>query len=61
MREAFIQSKELAHKLAELERTLTERLDTHEVAITRILEEIKKLMAPPPEPKRREIGFRVHD
>jgi phage regulator Rha-like protein len=61
MREMLGQNKELAAKLAELERTLTARLDDHEHAIVHILDEIKKLMAPPPEPKRREIGFHVRD
>ena len=61
MRELLGQNKELAAKLAELERTLTARLDNHEQAIVHILDEIKKLMTPPPEPKRREIGFHVRD
>jgi phage regulator Rha-like protein len=64
MREVLAQNKELAAKLAELERTLTARLDDHEKAIVHILEEIKKLMEPPPpilDPKRREIGFHVRD
>jgi phage regulator Rha-like protein len=61
MRETLAQNKELAAKLAELERTLTARIDNHENAIGQILDEIKKLMAPPPEPKRREIGFHVRD
>jgi hypothetical protein len=63
MREVLAQNKELAAILAELERTLTSRLDDHEKAIVHILDEIKKLMEPPPapEPKRREIGFRVRD
>jgi phage regulator Rha-like protein len=57
MREVLAQNKELAAKLGELERALTARLDDHEKAIVHILEEIKKLMEPPPEPKRRQIGF----
>ena len=59
MREMLAQNKELAAKLMELERSLTGRLDHHEKAIVRILDEIKKLMEPPPEPetKRRQIGF----
>jgi len=58
MRQTLAENKELAAKLAELERTLTERLDDHEKAIVQILEEIKKLMVPPPEPERkRQIGF----
>jgi phage regulator Rha-like protein len=63
MREALAQNKELAAKLAELERKLTARLDDHEQAIVGILEEIRKLMkpTPEPEPKRREIGFHVRD
>lgn len=61
MREMLAQNKELAAKLAELERTLTTWLDNHEQAIVHILDEIKKLMTPPPEPKRREIGFHVRD
>lgn len=61
MREMLAQNKELSAKLADLERTLTGRLDNHEKVILHILEEIKKLMEPPPEPKRREIGFHVRD
>ncbi len=61
MREMLAQNKELAAKLAALEQKLTARLDGHEQAIVEILDEIKKLMAPPPEPKRREIGFHVRD
>jgi hypothetical protein len=58
MRQMLVESKELAVKLAELERILTTRLDDHEKAIVHILEEIKKLMEPPPEPERkRQIGF----
>lgn len=61
MRETLAQNKELAAKLPELERKLTARLDDHEQAIIAILDEIKKLMkpAPEPEPKRSEIGFHV--
>jgi len=63
MREALAQNKELAAKLAELERQLTDRLDDYEEAIVPILDEIKKLMEPlpGPEPKRREIGFHIQD
>ena len=46
MRETLAQNKELSAKLAELERTLTDRLDDHEQAIVHILGEIKKLMEP---------------
>jgi hypothetical protein len=63
MRETMAQNKELAAKLAELEHKLTARLDNHEKGIVHILDEIKKLMEPPPapEPQRREIGFHVRD
>jgi hypothetical protein len=64
MREVLAQNAQLAEKLAELERRLTERLDVHEKAIVHILGEIKKLMEPlppQPDPKRPEIGFHVHD
>jgi len=64
MREALGTNRQLAEKLTELERRLTDRLDVHEKAIVHILGEIKKLMEPPPpqpEPKRREIGFHVRD
>ena len=63
MREVLAQNKELATKLAELESKLTSRLDDHEKAISSILDEIRKLMEPAlePEPRRRPIGFHVHD
>jgi hypothetical protein len=63
MRETLAENKELAVKLAELERKLTARLDDHEQAIIHILDDIRKLTEPPPapEPKRREIGFHVRD
>ena len=58
MREVLAQNKELAAKLAELERSLTARLDNHEKAIVHILEEIKRLMEPVPASERtRQIGF----
>jgi phage regulator Rha-like protein len=64
MREALAQNRQLAAKLADLERRLTDRLNVHEKAIVHILDDIKKLMEPlpsAPEPKRREIGFHVRD
>jgi len=64
MRETLGANRQLAEKLTELERRLTDRLDVHEKAIVHILDEIKKLMEPlppRPEPKRREIGFHVRD
>jgi len=52
MREALTANRELAHKLAELER----RLDTHDEAIQSLMAAIRSLMKPP-EPKQRRIGF----
>lgn len=44
--------KELAHKLAELER----RVESHDTEIHAIFEAIRRLMEPPEKPKRK-IGF----
>jgi hypothetical protein len=52
MRELLASSKELAQKLAELER----KIATHDQAIIGILRAIRELMNPPL-PKRRPIGF----
>lgn len=52
--------KNLAKKLMELERRLTERLDIHEKAIFRLFAEIREILnppPPPPEPPKRRIGF----
>jgi hypothetical protein len=59
MRMALGSSRELARKLAVLERELKARLDVHEAAIVDILQRMMNLFDPPalPEPKRREIGF----
>jgi hypothetical protein len=61
MREALLQTRELAAKLAELERKLTERLDDHEEAIAFLLAELTKLMAPPPGEPKSQIGFTVRE
>lgn len=53
LRELLSTHKELAHKLNELER----RLDTHDHKIMVLLDAIRELMEPPPEPKRAPIGF----
>ena len=58
MREALAGHQELAQKLAELERKLTERLDGHERTLLHLLDEMKQLVAPP-EPPRKRIGFGV--
>jgi hypothetical protein len=53
LRRVLTTHKELAHKLAELE----QRLDTHDEAIQSVLVAIRELMEPP-EPKRKQIGFK---
>jgi phage regulator Rha-like protein len=63
MRETLAGNRELSHKLEELERKLTERLDDHEGAIRHLLDELQQLVNPPepPEPPRRQIGFHVQE
>jgi hypothetical protein len=53
LREMLSTHKELAGKLAELER----RLDGHDEQIQVLMQAIRELMAPPPEPPRKRIGF----
>ena len=52
LREFLSSHKELAHKLAELEK----KIEKHDVEIKAIFEALRQLMAPPQKP-RREIGF----
>jgi len=60
MRETLVAHRELAEKLAELERSLVARLDLHDSLITGIIKELHKL-ANPPEPQRKQIGFLVRE
>jgi hypothetical protein len=60
MRETLLSTRELAKKLAALEKKLTSRLDVHEVAIVEVLQDLMQILNPPPsppEPPRRRIGF----
>ena len=60
MRETLLGTRELARKLQELEKKLTGRLDNHEVAIVHVLQEIMRIINPPPSPPappRPRIGF----
>jgi hypothetical protein len=59
MRAAFVERKEFFEVLAELEKKLTGRLDTHEAAIVDIIQRLLKLLEPPPPPPRKPIGFHV--
>jgi hypothetical protein len=53
LREMILTHKELAHKLAQLER----KIGKHDDEIKTIFNAIRQLMVPP-EPKKRKIGFR---
>jgi hypothetical protein len=59
MRQLLIEQRSLARRLVELEKELTARLDVHETAINEILEQIRRLLSPLPEPAppKRGIGF----
>ncbi len=62
MRGSFSDSRELAKKLAALEKELKSRLDIHETAIVEVLQRVMAILdppPPPPDPPRREIGFHV--
>lgn len=56
LRETLALHKELAHKLAELER----KSEGHDGSIRTLFEAIHQLMAPPEKP-RREIGFHIKE
>ena len=60
LREMLATHKELAHKLAELER----KLQNHDESIRSLVVAIRRLMAPPepePEPPKKRIGFLVEE
>jgi hypothetical protein len=63
MRAALSGDRELARKLAALERELKERLNIHEAAIVTILQRVMDIIDPPalPEPPKKDIGFRVRE
>ncbi len=56
MRTALAGTRELAHKLTELER----RIGGHDESIRTLFDAIRHLMTPPDKP-RRSIGFRVEE
>ena len=61
MREALLDTRDLAKKLAALEKKLTNRFDTHEAGIIHVLHELMLIINPPrvaPGPLRPKIGFR---
>ena len=59
MRSVLSDTRELAAKLAALEKDLKERLDVHEAAIVSILQRVMDIIDPPamPEPPKKQIGF----
>jgi hypothetical protein len=60
MREALRARPDLARKLAALEKRLTARLDLHEAAIVKVLQEVMHILNPPSEPEpppKPQIGF----
>jgi hypothetical protein len=70
MRRMLGNSRELARKLAELERVLTARLDTHERVIVDVLQNVMRLLNPaedegslpePPEEPPKRMGFHVKE
>ncbi len=65
MRAMLTAQKDLARKLAALEKTLTERLDLHERVISDIIQQIMSLLNPPepaePEPPHKQIGFHARE
>jgi hypothetical protein len=60
MRETLLGTRDLARKLASLEKQLTGRLNMHEAAIVQVLQELMRIVNPPPEPtpEKPKIGFR---
>ena len=54
LRQILSMNKELAHKLAELER----KIEKHDVDIQAIFEAIRRLMAPQPVKSKSQIGFK---
>ncbi|MFM9972270.1 MAG: ORF6N domain-containing protein [Burkholderiales bacterium] len=60
LRDTLIAHKDLARRLDQLESRIERGLATQDQAIAGILDAIRQLMAPPPLPKKRPIGF-IHD
>ncbi len=63
MRQMLIEQRDFSRRLVELEKELTARLDVHETAITEMIQQIRQLLSPPPEPERpkKRIGFLVEE
>jgi hypothetical protein len=63
MRAALADNRELARKLAALEKEIKARLDVQESAIVDTLRRLMEIIDPPtlPEPPRKQIGFQVKE
>jgi hypothetical protein len=63
MRAALTDNRELARKLAALEKEIKARLDVHESAIVDTLRRLMEIIDPPalPETPRKQIGFQVKE
>src|SRR5213593_4902565 len=63
MRALLGDKRELAQKLASLEKELKKRLDVHEAVIVTILQRVMDLIdpQPQPEPPSKQIGFHVRE
>ncbi len=63
MRAVLSDNRELARKLAALEKELKERLGVHDAAIVSILQRVMDIVDPPapPEPPRKQIGFQAKE
>lgn len=63
MRSMLAAQRDLAGKLAALEKTLTERPDLHERVISDIIQQIMSLLNPLPEPQPpgKQIGFHLRE
>lgn len=56
LRELLTSTKELAQRLDELERRIERKLETHDQAISGLIDTLRQMMTPE-EPKKRPIGF----
>jgi len=57
MREQLLNRAELERRLAEIEKTLL----SHDAALRTLYQKIRPLLLPPPEPRRKPIGFGVRE
>ena len=56
MREALATNATILKRLAQIDKTLLE----HDTALLALWRKLQPLLAPPPEPPRKELGFHTH-